>query len=79
MYFSLKYDIMYSILSSTNFFIYFKEVIFMKLRRTIILIAWLGICLIAGYVTTLDCKPIYLTQDEVRYYTEIANIVWYEG
>ena len=38
----------------------------MKLRRTIILIAWLGICLIAGYVTTLDCKPIYLTQDEVR-------------
>ena len=51
----------------------------MKLRRTIILIAWLGICLIAGYVTTLACKPIYLTQDEVRYYTEIANIVWYEG
>ena len=51
----------------------------MRLRKIILLVIWLVICQFTGYLTTLDCKPIYLTQDEVESYKEIADTVWYKG
>ena len=43
-------------------------------------LAVLGTFIVAGLIcATLISKPIYLTSDEITYYTDIAKTTWYEG
>lgn len=43
-------------------------------------LAVLGTFIVAGLIcATLIAKPIYLTNDEITYYTDIAKTTWYEG
>ena len=53
----------------------------MKCRRIFLLVcAILCICIIPGFVIAcLRAKPINLTDEEISYYTTIAEKVWYEG
>jgi len=42
--------------------------------------ARLCICLLVGWLlTNLTAKPIMLTDEEVRYYRDTAETLWYEG
>lgn len=53
----------------------------MKSRKTIIQVTQLlCICIIAGLISAyIIAKPIFLTQTEISYYTDIAEKVWFEG
>ncbi len=53
----------------------------MKYRKKVLRIcAFLCICIITGWITAnIIAKPIYLTDKEIIYYTDIAKKVWYEG
>ena len=53
----------------------------MKCRKLFLRICTiLCICIITGFVTTcIIAKPINLTAEEISYYTNTAEKVWYEG
>ena len=53
----------------------------MKCRKLFLHIcAMLCICIITGFVTAgIIAKPINLTDEEISYYTNTAEKVWYEG
>ena len=53
----------------------------MKWRKNILKIcAFLIICTITGFITaSIISKPIALTDEEISYYTNTAEKVWYEG
>ena len=43
-------------------------------------LAILGAFIFGGlFVAILTAKPIYLTNDKIAYYTDIAKTTWYEG
>lgn len=53
----------------------------MKCRKTFIsMCEILCTCIITGFVAAcIIAKPIKLTEDEILYYTNVAEKVWYEG
>ena len=53
----------------------------MKLWKNFLEIcALIIVCIIAGFITAnLIAKPIFLTNEEIHYYTDTAETAWYEG
>ena len=53
----------------------------MKVRKIFYrLLAFLLVCTISGFIiANALAKPIFLTNEEIRYYTNTAEKAWYEG